>query len=153
MSHKFNVIDSKILDNLENDIIPGRIIALKKKGMIIDSVFRIQEIHFYLFGSIFDWAGKLRTITIYKSEPILEGASIDYTPGNYIQQEMNDLEKEFKLIKWNEISQSEKIEKNWSDHSKTLANTLFQRREHQNCCNVLILLNENCWNICKYKLY
>ena len=108
--NKDNIKDQKQLDKLEEDIVPLRMIALRKEGITITSVFDIQKIHKFLFSSIFEWAGEFRKITMYKKEPILNGYSVDYTPWNYIKKEMNDLEYKFTSINWKELSNKEKIE-------------------------------------------
>ena len=107
--NKKDIKDSQALDKLEEDVIPLRMIRLRKEGLNIKSVFDIQKIHKFLFSSIFDWAGEFRKITMYKKEPILNGCSVDYTPFDYIQKEMNDLENKFKGIVWQSLSNKEKI--------------------------------------------
>lgn len=107
--NKKNIKDQNQLNKLEEDIIPLRTIALRKQGLIITSVFDIQKIHSFLFSSIFDWAGEFRKITMYKREPILNGYTVDYTPSDYIKKEMNDLEKRFLSINWEELDNKQKI--------------------------------------------
>ena len=107
--NKDNIKDQKALDQLEQDIVPLRMVKLRKEGLEITSVFDIQKIHEYLFSPLFTWAGEFRTITMYKKEPILNGYSVDYTPCDYIAKEMNDLEKKFKQIEWKLLSTKEKI--------------------------------------------
>ena len=46
---------------------------------------------------------------MYKREPILNGYSVDYTPSDYIKKEMNDLEKRFLSINWEELDNKQKI--------------------------------------------
>ena len=108
--NKKDIKDSQALDKLEEDVIPLRMIRLRKEGLNIKSVFDIQKIHSFLFSSIFDWAGKFRTITMYKREPVLDGCSVDYTPHEYIQKEMEDLEIKFKKINWSSLTSKEKIQ-------------------------------------------
>ena len=107
--NKDNIKDQKALYQLEQDIVPLRMVKLRKEGLEITSVFDIQKIHEYLFSPLFTWAGEFRTITMYKKEPILNGYSVDYTPYDYIAKEMNDLEKKFKQIEWKLLSTKEKI--------------------------------------------
>ena len=107
--NKDNIKDQKALDQLEQDIVPLRMVKLRKEGLEITSVFDIQKIHKYLFSPLFTWAGEFRTITMYKKEPILNGYSVDYTPCDYITKETNDLEKKFKQIEWKLLSTKEKI--------------------------------------------
>lgn len=108
--NKFNAPTNQTLDEIEQAIIPGRVIVLKKQGFKITSVFDILKIHKILFDPIFDWAGEYRTITMYKSEPILEGASVDYTPADYIQTEMTELDNKFRSIEWGKLTNQERIE-------------------------------------------
>ena len=108
--NKKNIKDQKALDELEEDIVPLRMIMLRKEGLSITSVFDIQKIHEFLFSSIFDWAGEFRKITMYKKEPILDGYSVDYTPHNYIKKEMNDLETKFTQLDWKKLTNKDKIE-------------------------------------------
>ena len=111
LKNKKGIKEQKQLDKLEEDIVPLRMIALRKEGISITSVFDIQKIHKFLFSSIFEWAGEFRKITMYKKEPILNGYSVDYTPSDYIEKEMNDLENKFITINWEKLSNKEKIEK------------------------------------------
>lgn len=109
--NKKNIKDQSQLNKLEEDIVPLRIIALRKQGLTITSIFDIQKIHGFLFSSIFNWAGEFRQITMYKKEPILNGCSVDYTPYDYIKKEMDDLEKRYLSIKWDELNSKEKLNK------------------------------------------
>ena len=109
--NKRNIKDQKELDELESDIVPLRIMALRKQGLTIESVFDIQKIHRFLFEPLFEWAGEFRTITMYKSEPILNGYSVDYTPCDYIKEEMNALEKKYQSIEWKKLTNKSRIKK------------------------------------------
>ena len=108
--NKKNIKNQIELDEYEQDIVPLRMIALRKEGVLIKSVYDIQKIHEFLFSSLFEWAGKFRTVTMYKKEPILDGYSVDYTPHDYIEKEMNELENKFLKIEWNKLTSSQKLE-------------------------------------------
>ena len=109
LKNKKGIKDQSKLDAFESDIVPLRILALRKQGLTINSVFDIKKIHIYLFEPIFEWAGEFRVVTMYKREPILNGYSVDYTPHDYIDAEMDDLEKKFKRINWASLSNEEKV--------------------------------------------
>lgn len=108
--NKLNIKDQDTLDKFEADIVPLRMIALRKQGLTIKSIYDIQTIHEFLFSPLFDWAGETRTITMYKREPILNGCSVDYTPHNYIENELAALNERFFNIKWDKMNANEKIE-------------------------------------------
>lgn len=107
--NKLNIKDQDTLDKFEADIIPLRMIALRKQGLTIKSIYDIQTIHEFLFSPLFDWAGEKRTITMYKREPILNGCSVDYTPHEYIENELAALNERFFNIKWDKMNANEKI--------------------------------------------
>lgn len=109
LKNKLGIKNQKDLDSFEEDIVPIRIMALRKEGMTIKSVYDIKAIHKYLFSSLFEWAGEYRTITMYKREPILDGYSVDYTPHEYIAKEMNDLEKKYQAIDWKSLDSKSKV--------------------------------------------
>ena len=111
LQNKKGIKNQKELDALESDIIPLRIMALRKKDLTIESVFDIQKIHKFLFDPIFTWAGEFRKITMYKREPILNGYSVDYTPCDYIKKEMDDLEEKFQTTQWKKLTNKSRIKK------------------------------------------
>ena len=50
-----------------------------KNPMDINSTNDIFKIHELLFKEVYSWACKPRTINIYKTEPILNGLSVNYS--------------------------------------------------------------------------
>lgn len=109
--NKQNIRNIKDLESLEADLVPAAMYKLRKYGLEIKSVFDIQKIHQYLFDDIFEWAGEFRTITIYKKERIVGNMTVDYTPWDYIEKEMNDLEAKFVNINWDEYDGINKVKK------------------------------------------
>ena len=100
LKNKLNIIDRSKLDKVEAALAMVAIIEIRKNPFEITSVFDILKIHKMLFGELYEWAGTIRTITMYKREPILGGASVDYTPSQYIEPELEELDKEFRNIDW-----------------------------------------------------
>ena len=109
--NKLGIKDGKTLDKFESDTASLAIIDLKKSGFKITSIFDCLKIHKHLFERIYDWAGKPRTIDIYKAEPLLAGSSIDYVFGFYINQALSELQEEYRNVNWSELNSKEKIEK------------------------------------------
>ena len=64
--NKDNIKDQDLLDKLEENVVPLKIIALRKEGLTIQSVFDICKIHKVLFSTIFDWAENLELLPYIK---------------------------------------------------------------------------------------
>jgi cell filamentation protein len=50
-------------------------------------LLRLLEIHKYIFGDIYDWAGMLRTIPIIKGERVLGGDTVRYSQPDRIESD------------------------------------------------------------------
>ena len=98
--NKLNIRDSEKLDKAESDFASLAISQLRNEDFKIDSIFDLLEIHRRLFSSLYDWAGKPRTINIYKAEPLLGGKSIDYVFASYIDTALKELQEEFATTDW-----------------------------------------------------
>lgn len=84
---------------------------LEKNPFKIISLSQIKDVHKTLFNEIYDWAGKYRTINIFKSEPILDGLSVNYSTYDMIEKDINSLDSKFKKEPWNTMGKSEKLKK------------------------------------------
>lgn len=109
--NKLNIKDSNKLDKAESDFVSLAISQLKNSDFEVDSIFDFLEIHKRLFSALYEWAGKPRTIDIYKAEPLLGGRSVDYVFASYIDTALADLQKEFASVDWGVLDPSAKIEK------------------------------------------
>jgi cell filamentation protein len=65
------------------------------------------EFHSYVFGSIYDWAGTLRIISMEKQEAVLGYMSIEYTHSKYIEQESSIILSRINGVKWDSLSLDE----------------------------------------------
>ncbi|MFI3326707.1 MAG: Fic family protein [Clostridia bacterium] len=59
----------------------------------------LLDIHFNIFGQIYDWAGEIRTIQIVKYEDVLVGDTVRYTFPKEIKKELNAIMKEISNLK------------------------------------------------------
>ncbi len=67
--NKLNILDENALHTAEREITSLRLAAAKVqpiKGKL--NMQHLQNIHAYLFGDIYDWAGKLRHVNIAKGK-------------------------------------------------------------------------------------
>ena len=111
LKNKFDIYSQDELEHIEADYFLLGYNNLVKTNFQIESIFDVLLIHKTLFSGIFDWAGKPRTIDIYKSEPILGGSSIDYVFASYIRTALNELDEEYKRCDFKSLNGKELIRK------------------------------------------
>lgn len=111
LKNKLGLKDDKKLDQIETSYAVFNIDTLKYNGFQINTILDCLEIHRFIFSDVYDWAGQLRTIDIYKGEPLLDGHSVDYVYASYLKEALQELEKEFETTKWEELNAEEKLEK------------------------------------------
>lgn len=109
--NNLNIKDSDTLDKAESDFAIVAIEKLKKSDFSINSIYDCLTIHSELFSRLYKWAGQLRTIDIYKKEPILDGKSVDYVFAPYLKEALDQLQNEFVDVDFSKISNEEKINK------------------------------------------
>ena len=109
--NKADIRNQAKLDEYETTMVQLALIDLMKKDFVINTVFDIYIIHGLLFQEVYEWAGKKRTINIYKNEPVLDGMSVSYTDCNYIDEDLKRVDKELLSIKWESLNSEEKIKK------------------------------------------
>lgn len=88
--NKFNIKDKKELEKKEQKHVTEAMDILKR-DLIVKTKEDYYEIHKYLFGDVYDWAGEKRKVNIYKEEPKLYGASIHYADKSIIDQKLEEL--------------------------------------------------------------
>lgn len=107
LKNKLDIKDEKTLDLIEAEQSRANMMLLYESGFTDFSPEGICEIHKYLFGDIYEWAGKYRIINIEKREELLGGRSVWYSNDESIAQ---DLEEAFRVIHskpWHQFSRVE----------------------------------------------
>jgi len=125
-----NIKNQKKLDDYETAMVNLGIINLLKSNKLLYRVEDIFVIHKALFLNVYEWAGEPRKINIYKSEPILEGLSVEYSSYKNIGKDLLRIQKNIDNVKWNELSKNEMIKRVsriissiWQVHSFREGNT------------------------------
>ncbi|MDD5292724.1 MAG: Fic family protein [Candidatus Izemoplasmatales bacterium] len=128
--NKANIKDRILLDEFENRMTTLGLITILKTDIKIIDVKDIYQIHKTLFSNVYEWAGKKRTINIFKNEPILNGLSVDYTNFNQINKELETVEVRYFKQKWELLSKEDfmhlftrMIAKIWQIHPFREGNT------------------------------
>lgn len=111
LKNKLGIKDNATLDKAEADFVSIAASKLRNDNFQINSILDGLNIHKHLFSRLYEWAGSPRTIDIYKGESLLDGRTIDYVFASYIMQALNDLNKEYQSVDWDNLNNKEKIEK------------------------------------------
>lgn len=125
LKNVFNLKDATQLDLIEHDLTTIRLDQIKNNPSIISGKFDIEhlkDIHKFIFGDLYPWAGELRTINIVKSEEALNGLLYKYQDFKKIPVELNIYLNEVQNIKWDALDINEKtrlLSKSLSDIWKT----------------------------------
>lgn len=110
LKNNLHLTNKKILSQAESDI-------TYIKLMIADTLFKNQPftyetllaIHKFIFNELYDWAGKIRTVPIYKEEPVLGVVSLPYGEVSNIEKDAKVIIKKLNEINWSDISLEETI--------------------------------------------
>ena len=106
-----NIKDQKELDDYETTLSRIAIVDILNNPIDITSVNDIFLIHERLFKEVYSWAGKVRTINIYKEEPVLSGLSVEYSDCKSINKDLNRIQKDIDSFDWKNKSKKEVLSK------------------------------------------
>ena len=90
LNNKLNITDSAELARIEERISKAKALELFETGLLdsfeVGTFAGLQKIHAYLFGDIYDFAGKLRTVNIAKG-------SFRFAPVMYLEAALQNIDK------------------------------------------------------------
>lgn len=101
--NKCNIHDKKLLEKYEIQKVFVKLLGLDIKPARIAYTYDMEHmvnIHKYLFGDIYEWAGNFRKENLYKSERVLSGGSAEYTDYHEIKKCLKRLLQEYADIDW-----------------------------------------------------
>lgn len=93
--NKADIKEKNRLDEFENRMSNLALVMLFKSDIKIENANDIFKIHKMLFENVYQWAGNFRTINIYKSEPILNGLSVEYSLYNSIDKDLSKINQTY----------------------------------------------------------
>lgn len=110
LKNKLGIHDRILLEKAEADI-------TYLKLLDIDAWFEnvplnhetFLDVHKYIFGDLYEWAGQVRTIPIYKEEVVLGGLSLNYGEVPSIHMQIKATIDELDQVTWSEISLEEMV--------------------------------------------
>lgn len=88
LKNKLGITDYKKLREAECDIGFVKLMSLDSVDTNCDPETLLKRVHQHIFGDIFEWAGKYRTVPIYKEELVIPGISLEYGDPKNIAKDM-----------------------------------------------------------------
>ena len=107
LRNKLGIRTEKTLDLIEAEQSRTNMMLLYELGFSDFSPKGLCEIHRFLFGDIYDWAGKYRIINIQKSERLLAGQSVWYSNDDDIDRDLNKAFAEIYAFDWDGCSREQ----------------------------------------------
>ena len=129
--NKYNIHDKELLDKFEIQKVFAKLLGLNVKPARIAYTYDVEHlinVHKYLLGDIYEWAGTFRTENLYKSERVLSGGSAEYADYHEIETRLEQLLQEYEDVDWMKIAKrgevvSEFLLALWSIHPFREGNT------------------------------
>ena len=90
LKNLLGITDYKELKRAETDI--GYVKIINASEVLREECDKnlLKAIHKHIFGDIFDWAGKFRSIPIYKREVVIPGVSLEYSKPEDIEKRLEE---------------------------------------------------------------
>jgi cell filamentation protein len=108
LKNKLNIKEQSLLDEAEADYVVYRLKDLALNPLPgkyhTDHFFQMHE---YIFQDIFEWAGKPRTISIYKEEDVLGGQSVEYSDPFDIVSDIHHVLADMRNKDWTSMDRAE----------------------------------------------
>ena len=114
MKNKLNIFNQHKLDKYEKHLVAYKM-QIADQVMDISyskefSVERLLALHDFLFGDIYEWAGTIRDVDIYKNEKILNGRSVDYPDKEQIPACLKHIMRNLNSPLWDEVDEETKLQ-------------------------------------------
>lgn len=129
--NKYNIKDKELLEKFEIQKVFAKLLGLDVNPERIKYTYNVEHIvnvHKYLFGDIYEWAGTFRKENLYKSERVLSGGSAKYADYHEIEKRLTELLCEYENFMWSETEKlgdvvSDFLLELWSIHPFREGNT------------------------------
>lgn len=107
LKNKLGKKNEEELNEAEKNIAFARLIDLDDVNKAQCNSDLIKQIHFHIFQDIYDWAGKFRTVPIYKQEVVLPGLSLEYARPEEIEERLNKELAQMNSYNWKDKKSDE----------------------------------------------
>ena len=108
LKNKLQITSYKRLVQVEREILADKVVTTELVKSSKLDIELLKEIHRYIFGDLFSWAGKLRDVPIEKEEVFfIPARSIQYSEPQNIYNEAKKVIYHLNSVRWNEMNVDE----------------------------------------------
>lgn len=107
LKNKLGIKEEKTLNLIEAEQSSANMMLLYQRGFQNFTPEGLCEIHRFLFGDLYDWAGQYRIINIEKREALLAGRSVWYSNDEAISEDLHAAFQHFMQASWIGISREQ----------------------------------------------
>lgn len=107
LKNKMEIKTESTLDLIEAEQSRANMMLLYEQPFSDFSPKGLCDIHRFLFGDIYDWAGQYRIINIQKAEKVLGGRSVWYSNDTDIERDLNKAFQQLNSFRWGHCSREE----------------------------------------------
>ena len=107
LKNLLDIRSEKTLDLVEAEQSRANMMLLYEQGFDDFSPEGLCKIHRFLFGDIYEWAGKYRIMNIRKSERLLGGRSVWYSNDDDIERDLKNAFESIREFDWDHCSREE----------------------------------------------
>ena len=101
--NKYHIRDKELLEKFEIQKVGVKLLGLDVNPDRVAYTFdteHLMQLHKYLFGDIYEWAGTIRDENIFKSERVLSGGSAEYADYKDITEKLSAMFEKYQAIDW-----------------------------------------------------
>lgn len=100
LKNLLGITDYQKLRAAEKDIGYVKLLDVDKVMQDKCNVDMLKALHQHIFEDIYEWAGKYRTVPLYKEEIVIPGISLEYAKPEEIDQQLNSYLQELNNVDW-----------------------------------------------------
>lgn len=106
--NKLGIKDSKKLEQAEYDIVSTKASFIDEYCSGNFDIEHLKNLNKYLFGDVYEWAGKFRSVPIWKDEKVFGYMdSVRYSAPEHIEKDLKKIFNYYDSFKWNTLSFNE----------------------------------------------
>lgn len=111
LRNRFGIKDAAQLGEVERVRTVVRLEELRSHDVKVStSLSGLQAVHRHIFQDMYHWAGHVRKVNLHKPEPVLSGASVNYSEHGQVRQEAHAAFRTLTMRDWSAMNLGERAQ-------------------------------------------